>query len=349
MDRSMAGSDSAYDDPADRHRASREAWLVQILSSLHEGVLVFDTDGLVVEMNQAFVDLFGYTMADGPILPPYPWWPTPEEDAAAHAEIGERLRDAIRGREGTTEFEYRDRARRPVWVSCADAVILDDAGAVTAVVRSFRDITRQAHAQSRRAAAARLSVDFATTEDLESLLSIGEQGFETLFDGGSTTQLDLDHRYLFSGRRQVTPEELGDGARTGLAGTISADATSLRPGILLVPQTSTTGCRVWVQFPRPRRILPDEMIVADLLAQAFGLAIDRLLTRQQAAERESHLQQAIQAHRHIGQAIGILVERHRLPPDAAFDRLRRASQDRNLKLRDLAARVIETGSEPENA
>ena len=109
-----------------------------------------------------------------------------------------------------------------------------------------------------------------------------------------------------------------------------------------VEYADKTDIAVDVGFP----FLADEL---PRLAQAFGLAIDRLLTRQQAAERESHLQQAIQAHRHIGQAIGILVERHRLPPDAAFDRLRRASQDRNLKLRDLAARVIETGSEPENA
>jgi hypothetical protein len=234
-------------------------------------------------------------------------------------------------------------------VSCSDATITDDDRAVTAVVRSFRNITGQRQAQSRRAAAARLSADFGGVDDLVGLLSIGEHGFETLFDGGSTTQLDLEERYLFHGDRRITPEELTEGARIGLAGTISADAASLRKGILLVPQTSTTRCRVWVEFARPRRIGPDEMIVADLLAQAFGLAIDRFVTAQKAADRETNLNAALDSHRHIGQAVGILVERYRLRPAQAFDRLRQASQHRNLKLRELATRVVETGADPEDA
>ncbi|MCW5952844.1 MAG: ANTAR domain-containing protein, partial [Propionibacteriaceae bacterium] len=78
-------------------------------------------------------------------------------------------------------------------------------------------------------------------------------------------------------------------------------------------------------------------------------ALLRVLTVQEAADREANLQHAVESHRLIGQATGILVERHRLLPGEAFERLRRASQQRNLKLRDLAARVIETGAEPEGA
>jgi AmiR/NasT family two-component response regulator len=91
------------------------------------------------------------------------------------------------------------------------------------------------------------------------------------------------------------------------------------------------------------------MIAADLLAQAFGLAVDRIVDRQRAADTQSNLEQAIESHRMIGQAVGILVERHRVMPAQAFDRLRVASQNRNLKLRDLAVRVIQTGAEPEDA
>lgn len=333
----------------DRPASGTESWLGVVLGALHEAVLVFDTSGLVLEMNQAFTDLFGYTISDGPIMPPYPWWPTEAEDAEQLAAIAERHALARSGVEETTEFAFFTRQRDVVWVSCADATINADDGTLVAVVRSFRVITDQKQSQARRAAAARLSADFARVDDLAGLLSIGEHGFETLFDGGSTTQLDLDERYLFSGNRRITPEELADGARTGLAGTISADAASVRQGILLVPQTSTTGCRVWVEFTRPRRIGADEMIVADLLAQAFGLAVDRLVAAQQAADREANLKLALDSHRDIGQAVGVLVERYRLRPADAFDRLRQASQDRNLKLRELATRVVETGADPEEA
>jgi AmiR/NasT family two-component response regulator len=45
----------------------------------------------------------------------------------------------------------------------------------------------------------------------------------------------------------------------------------------------------------------------------------------------------------IGQAKGILMERFRLTPDRAFALLARASQDTNVKLREVAAELCRTG------
>jgi len=90
------------------------------------------------------------------------------------------------------------------------------------------------------------------------------------------------------------------------------------------------------------------MIAADLLAQAFGLALDRVIERQRFADKQTNLEAAIDSHRLVGQAVGILVERHRILPSQAFDMLKTTSQNRNLKLRDVATRVIETGAEPED-
>ena len=80
----------------------------------------------------------------------------------------------------------------------------------------------------------------------------------------------------------------------------------------------------------------------------FGLAIDRVVERQRSADKQANLEVAMESHRTVGQAVGILVERHRLLPSQAFDRLRKASQNRNLKLREVAVRVIETGADPED-
>lgn len=324
-------------------------WLRAILSSIHEGMVVFDPTGMILELNSAFSDMFGYGPADLPIVPPYPWWPTVDEDPDALDAIWTRHRAAASSLEGVAEFRFYTREREPVWMASADAVMSGADDRVIAVVRTFRDITGQKESQSRRAAAARVSADLANGDDLATLLSVAQHGFEVLFGGGSTTQLDVDERYLFGGGRRITPEEVAEGARAGLAGTTSADATNLRPGILLLPQTSTAGVRVWVQFRKPRRIPTEEMIVADLLAQAFALSVDRLVLAEQAATVNAGLKQAIDSHRNIGQAVGILVERYRLPPPQAFDRLRQASQNRNMKLRELAARIVETGADPEQA
>jgi AmiR/NasT family two-component response regulator len=60
------------------------------------------------------------------------------------------------------------------------------------------------------------------------------------------------------------------------------------------------------------------------------------------ARSESTLWQAIEARKLIGQAQGILMERFDLTDDQAFAVLRRYSQDNNVKLRDVAQRLIQT-------
>ncbi|MFE9750482.1 GAF and ANTAR domain-containing protein [Saccharothrix saharensis] len=64
-----------------------------------------------------------------------------------------------------------------------------------------------------------------------------------------------------------------------------------------------------------------------------------------AQERE-HMAEAVQTRDLIGQAKGILMERHKLTADQAFAVLVRASQQANLKLRDLAERLTSTGELP---
>lgn len=61
---------------------------------------------------------------------------------------------------------------------------------------------------------------------------------------------------------------------------------------------------------------------------------------------EAQLREAIASRQVIGEAIGILMERRRLTSSQAFDVLTRASQRFNVKLRQVAERVAETGEEP---
>ena len=66
----------------------------------------------------------------------------------------------------------------------------------------------------------------------------------------------------------------------------------------------------------------------------------------QACAKIESLELALQGARTIGIAIGILVERHRIPPDEAFARLVDISQSTNQKLRLIARRLVETGQLP---
>ncbi|MGQ3554861.1 ANTAR domain-containing protein, partial [Streptomyces rochei] len=48
---------------------------------------------------------------------------------------------------------------------------------------------------------------------------------------------------------------------------------------------------------------------------------------------------AMETRHAIGEAMGILMERHRMSEDDAFNVLRRLSQHHNIKLRDVAQKV----------
>ena len=61
-----------------------------------------------------------------------------------------------------------------------------------------------------------------------------------------------------------------------------------------------------------------------------------------ARERIDYLQRAVEVHGRIGQAVGILMCRYTISPEAAFAALSQVAQDRHLKLRSLAEAVIAT-------
>jgi GAF domain-containing protein len=65
------------------------------------------------------------------------------------------------------------------------------------------------------------------------------------------------------------------------------------------------------------------------------------------AEHEAGLRAAMNTRDLIGQAKGILMERHRLTADQAFDVLSRASQELNRRVVDIALEVTDTGAVPE--
>jgi GAF domain-containing protein len=79
--------------------------------------------------------------------------------------------------------------------------------------------------------------------------------------------------------------------------------------------------------------------LADLYATHGAIAL-------MEAQRADQLQRAVASRDVIGQAKGILMERHRITADQAFTLLRGASQRLNLKVADVAESVATTGDFP---
>lgn len=80
---------------------------------------------------------------------------------------------------------------------------------------------------------------------------------------------------------------------------------------------------------------PDTVWMAELLATQAAMALGH-------ARQAEVLNQALFTRKVISQAIGILMGRYELDEDRAFAFLTCVSQDSNTKLRDIAARLVET-------
>ena len=90
----------------------------------------------------------------------------------------------------------------------------------------------------------------------------------------------------------------------------------------------------------PRAFTPIAELVAPVFAARASLALSH-------ADQVFNLRRAVASRQQIGQAVGILMERHKIDEDAAFKRLITASQLAHVKIREIAARISQTGEEPD--
>lgn len=88
-------------------------------------------------------------------------------------------------------------------------------------------------------------------------------------------------------------------------------------------------------YAREAGAFQDLGALAELFRHQSAMAIDYA--------REIHnLQEAVRTRGLIGQAIGVIMERYKLPDDRAFAFLTRLSQHSNTKLRTIAEQIITT-------
>jgi len=119
------------------------------------------------------------------------------------------------------------------------------------------------------------------------------------------------------------------------------------------------GCRGVLSFPLP----PQELITGGLnvyartsqpldqrtreVAARFAayavVPVSNMYFYESAVERAEHLRQALDSRAVIDQAKGILMERHKLTADQAFRALAKLSMETNTRVREIAARFVETG------
>jgi GAF domain-containing protein len=82
---------------------------------------------------------------------------------------------------------------------------------------------------------------------------------------------------------------------------------------------------------------PEAPSIAELFAGQAAIALGRVI-------KITTLNEALQSRKVIGQAVGILMERYEMNEERAFAFLVRASSNSNIKLRDVAQELVDTGN-----
>ena len=141
-------------------------------------------------------------------------------------------------------------------------------------------------------------------------------------------------------------DDLSDDPRWPLYGPLAA-AHGMR-SVLVVPLSAedTVGAlNLYARYPRAFGVIDRARGV--LLAALAAVAFTSAQSHEAEGLRSDGLRAALSTREMIGQAQGILMERERVTAEEAFDILRRASQHLNIRLREVAQSLVDTGQQPE--
>jgi GAF domain-containing protein len=128
------------------------------------------------------------------------------------------------------------------------------------------------------------------------------------------------------------PAAAGRGIRSALALPLTTNGT-------------TGAINLYARYPAAFGVVDRAKGV--ILASLASVALNAAHSFEDEERRIENLHSALSSREVIGQAQGILMERERIAADQAFDVLRRASQYLNVKLREVAQTLVDTGERPE--
>lgn len=237
---------------------------------------------------------------------------------------------------------------------------LEDEGLAVALANMARDLLAQDTLQATLDRIAEYSVELVDGCESAGILTVRRTGRRTPPRINVRTLAATDELVEISDRIQ---EKVGEGP--------CLDATRNRREVLRIPDMNDEReLDRWPKFiPRARELGVGSMIGFLLYTSEQNLGSLNMYSRRPraltersermgwllashaavafaSARTDADLHASISSRTDIGQATGIVMERHKVTEDDAFALLSQASQDHNLKLRDLARHVIETGEIP---
>jgi PAS domain S-box-containing protein len=275
-----------------RLRNHEATWRTAMVNSLQDGFYVFDLDSAaIIEINPAMTELLGLRPEDLPCTPPYPFFPTDEEDSYGRARLYNTYTAAIATERGQIVVSLRHiTTRARIWVSISYNALLDRDENRRLIIATMRDITAERLAGDRDAALARLAGQLTGVTDSARILQIGLAELRSRWQARRASAITWDGHgepHTAATTDATTPpiselpsakirDVLGAGDTVVVTSphTTAEDQTPVL-GVGAVISDSAEPTIVWLEFPEPRPFPAADRSLLTLLCDYLQRALAR--------------------------------------------------------------------------
>ncbi len=158
-----------------------------LIDSLQEGFFLTDQDGTLLEANQAFLALVGYSPDGLPFRWPHPWVPDPVTDPDGWAVTTQAFDDYMRHGGGRYTVPVRHRDGHVAWLACSSASLPGPDGVTRLFVGTARDVTAERLAGQRQATLAGFAAALAAAGEISEMLTTAAYEIATAVHASQVT------------------------------------------------------------------------------------------------------------------------------------------------------------------
>ncbi|MGH3784820.1 MAG: SpoIIE family protein phosphatase [Pseudonocardiaceae bacterium] len=290
-----------------RLRNHEATWRTAMVNSLQDGFYIFDLDSAaIIEINPALTELLGLLPEDLPCAPPYPFYPTDDEDPEELARLHDTYAAAITTDRGQLVVPLRHvTTRARIWVSISYNALLDRGQDRRLFIATMRDITAEHLAGERDAALARLAGQLTGITDRARVRQIGLAELRSLWQARRASVITWDsHGQPVTAATtdataprisELPPATTRDALAAGDAVVVTSPHTAAGDqapvlGVGAAISDSTQPAIVWLEFPGPRPFRAADRSMLNLLC---GF-LQRALTRARAHDEQRTVALALQ-------------------------------------------------------
>ena len=276
-----------------------------LIDSLQEGFFVTDSEGAILEANQAFLALVGYSPDGLPFGWPHPWVPDPDADPDGWAATARVFTDYQQHGGGRYTIQVRHRDGRAVWLACSSASVPSPDGHGRLFVGTARDVTAERLAAQREATLAGFAAALAATGEISEMLTTAAREIAAAVHASRVTAAlwSSDDTPAITGWPRSAH---GQGASTEVTGALvavrhqPAASVAVLPGdegtsLLAAPLGGTGSSAITAEFPAGRPVGAEVRELFSVLTSHLAQVLAKARDYEQARSVALTLQHAILA------------------------------------------------------